>query len=78
MTEGAADAKGIGWWRAILTAAIIVVVGIGVCVYGTNALLTRVHSLNRGNRVAIATTFFFVTLFVLAWVLRRLQRRHII
>ncbi len=50
----------IGWPRAILTAAVIVVVGIVICVYVPNAVLTKIHSLNRGNRVAIATTVFFV------------------
>jgi hypothetical protein len=68
----------IGWLRAILTAAAIVVVGVAVCVYGTNAVLTRVHSLNRGNRVAIATLVFFATIVALAWMLRRLQARRVI
>ena len=79
MTDSTDDAHArIGWWRAILTAAIIAVVGIVVCVYGTNAILTRVHSLNRGNRVGLATAWFFITLLALAWTLRRLQRRNII
>jgi hypothetical protein len=76
MTQQSDDtAARIGWTRAILTAAVIVVVGIVVCVYGTNAILTRFHSLNRGNRVGIATALFFVALFALAWTLRFLQRR---
>ncbi len=73
--EGAAH---IGWARAILTAAIIAVVGIAVCVYGTNAILTRVHSWNRHARVFVATSWFFVTLLAIAWGLRRLQRRKVI
>jgi hypothetical protein len=72
------DHPRIGWIRAILTAAGIAAVGIAVLVYGTNAVLTKVHSLNRGNRVGIATTMFFVVLFALAWALRQLQRRHVI
>jgi hypothetical protein len=68
----------IGWIRAVLTAVGIAVVGIATLVYGTNAVLTRMHTLNRGNRVAIATAMFFVGLFALAWVLRRFQRRHVV
>ncbi len=73
--DGAAH---IGWGRAILTAAIIAVVGIVACVYGTNAILTRVHSWNRHSRVFAATVWFFATLLALAWGLRRLQRSKII
>ena len=68
----------IGWLRAILTAAAIVVVGIAVCVYGANAMLTKVKSLDRHQQVALATTIFFVGLFAIAWVLRILQRSKII
>lgn len=67
----------IGWFRAILTAAIIAVVGIALLVYVPNAILTHANA-GRSVRVAIATTEFFVALFVLAFVLRRLQRRKII
>ena len=68
----------IGWFRAILTAAVIAVVGIAVLVYGTNAVLTKVHGLNRSSLVGIATTMFFVVLIALAWALRQLQRRKMI
>jgi hypothetical protein len=76
--QSAHAAPRIGWLRAILTAAAIVAIGIAICVYGTNAVLTRVHSLNRGNRVAIATTLFFATIVTMAWLLRRLQARHLL
>jgi len=79
MADGKDNAPpGISWTRAILTAAAIAVVGIAILVYGANAVLTKVHSLNRGNRVGIAMTMFFVVLFALAWALRQLQRRHVI
>ena len=68
----------IGWFRAILTAAIIAVVGIALLVYVPNAVLTHATSVGRSTRVAIATTDFFVALFVLALALRNLQRRNII
>ena len=72
------ETASIGWFRAILTAAIIAVVGIALLVYVPNAILTHATSVDRHTRVAIATTEFFVALFVLAFVLRRLQRRKII
>jgi hypothetical protein len=78
MDEPSDGLPAIGWLRAILTAAIVVVVGIAVCVYIPNAILTRVHSLNRGNLVGIATTVFFVGLFAMAWALRWLQRRKVL
>ncbi len=43
-------------------------------VYGTNAVLTKVHGKTRGSLVAVATTMFFVGLVALAWALRKLQR----
>ena len=67
----------IGWARAILTAAAIVAVGIGVLVIGTNAIM-KATGPSRHTLVAIATTMFFVLLLVLAFVLRRLQARRLI
>ncbi|HET9728597.1 MAG TPA: hypothetical protein VFR41_04205 [Acidimicrobiia bacterium] len=64
--------------RAILTAVAITVVGIALLVYAPNAILTKVHSVGRSTRVALATTLFFVVLIALAWALRRLQRRGVI
>jgi len=72
-----ADPTPIGWGRALLTTAIIVVVAIGVLVYGTNALLD-IHGKTRSSLVAVATTLFFVLLIALAWGLRQLQRRKVI
>jgi hypothetical protein len=72
------EAAPIGWFRAILTAAIIAVVGIALLVYVPNAVVTHATSLGRSTRVAIATSVFFVALFLLAWALRKLQRRNII
>jgi hypothetical protein len=75
VSDGSAPAHEIGWLRAILWCAGIVVVGIGVLVYGTNAALTKLTSLDRSQRVAVATTLFFVAFLALAFALRRLQRR---
>jgi hypothetical protein len=68
----------IGWPRAILTTAIIVVVAIGVLVYGSNAVLTKIHGKTRSSLVGIVTPLFFIFLLAMAWGLRQLQRRKII
>jgi hypothetical protein len=67
----------LGWVRAIVTAAIIAAVAIAALVYAPNAVLTKVHSLNRGNLVGLACGMFFVALFALTWALRGLQRRNV-
>jgi hypothetical protein len=68
----------IGWARAALTALAIVLAGIAVLVFGVNALLTHLSGLDRSQRVGIATVGFFTGLILLAWLLRRLQQRHLI
>lgn len=68
----------IGWPRALLTTAIIVVVGIGVLVYGSNAVLTKIHGKTRSSLVGVVTPLFFIFLLAMAWALRQLQRRKII
>jgi protein-S-isoprenylcysteine O-methyltransferase Ste14 len=68
----------IGWPRALVTTAVIVVVAIGALVYGTNAVLTKIHGKTRSSLVAVATLMFFILLIALAWALRQLQRRKII
>lgn len=72
------SAHQIGWLRAILWCAGITIFGIAVLVYGTNAVLTKLTSLDRSQRVAVATTLFFVVFAALAFALRRLQRRGLI
>ena len=78
MVDDAKIPPPIGWFRAILTVAGIVIGGIAVLVYGTNAVLTRVHSVNRSTLVGIVTPIFFAVLIALACVLRQLQRRNVI
>lgn len=64
----------IGWLRAMVTGVLIVVIGIGALAYGTNALVTRLTSLDRSQRVGVATASFFIVFAAIAWGLRRLQR----
>ena len=78
MTDDPGRVRQIGWLRAVLTVAVIAVVAIAVLVYGTNAVLTKVHGKTRGSLVAVATSMFFVGLVALAWALRKLQGRKVI
>jgi hypothetical protein len=78
MTDDTDTPSPIGWFRAILTTAVITLVAIALLVYGTNAVLTKVHGKTHGSLVAVATTMFFVVLLALAWALRQLQRRKLI
>ena len=41
-------------------------------------IVTRLGGLDRGQRVGLATIWFFAMLAGLAWLLRRLQARHLI
>ena len=68
----------ISWPRAIVSAVVIAVVGLGLLAYGTNDLLNRLTGLDRSQRVAVATAFFSVVLAGLAFALRRLQRRGVV
>ena len=67
----------LGWPRAILTAVAVVVVGIALLVYGSNAILTM-HGKTRTSLVGVVTPLFFVVLIAMAWGLRQLQRRKMI
>jgi hypothetical protein len=77
--EGSAPAgHPIGWPRAIASALVVGAVAFGLLVWLPNAILVRFTGLDRGQRVGIATAVFAVGLVLLAWALRRLQRRHVI
>ena len=78
MTENPQEHPPIGWLRASVTAVVIVVVGIALLVYGSNAVMTKIHGKTHGSLVAVATTMFFALLLALAWALRQLQRRKLI
>ncbi len=78
MVESTEAHQRIGWPRAVVSALVILVVGIALLVYAPNAVMTKIHGKTHGSLVAVATTMFFVFLFALAYVLRQLQRRNII
>jgi hypothetical protein len=66
------------WPRAVVAAVVVVVVGVGLLVVVPNLIVTRLGGLDRGQRVGLATVWFFAMLAGLAWLLRRLQARHLI
>jgi hypothetical protein len=68
----------IGWWRAAASALTLLVVGAGLFVYAPNWVLTHLTGLSRSGRVAIATIGFFGLLAAVAWLLHRLQGRHVV
>jgi len=78
MVNEVESAHPISWIPAILTGLVISVVAAVALVYVPNAVLTKLHGKTHGSLVAVATTIFFVALFVLAGVLRWLQRRKLI
>jgi len=47
-------------------------------VVAPNLIVTRLGGLDRGQRVGLATIWFFGMLAALAWLLRRLQARKLI
>jgi hypothetical protein len=68
----------LSWPQAIVAAVVIVVLGVVLLVLAPNLILTRVGGLDRSGRVALATVWFFGMLAAFAWLLRRLQARHLI
>jgi hypothetical protein len=75
MDERAGPAA-IGWWRALLTVVVVMLVGYVLLAWLPNYLLTHLDSRSRSARVTVVTIEFFVVLFAMAWTLRRLQARH--
>lgn len=78
MTADEDGGAGIGWLRAFVSGVALVAVGIAVTVWGSNYVLTDVTSVDRNVREYIASAVFLGAVIVLAFVLRRLQRRRLI
>lgn len=68
----------MGWFRAGLEATAALVVAFGLLVVGSDLILTTVTGLDRHGRVGLATAWFMVVLGLLAWLMRRLQARHVV
>jgi hypothetical protein len=66
------------WPRAILATIVVVVLGVALLVVVPDLIVTRLGGLDRSGRVVLATLWFFGMLAGFAWLLRRLQARHLI
>jgi hypothetical protein len=72
------DDAGLTWPRAVAVSAITLVVGVGLLVIATNAIVTKVSGVDRHVRVGLASAWFALALTGLAFALRRLQARHVV
>lgn len=68
----------LSWARAVVAGVLIAALGVALLVVVPNLIVTRVGGLDRSGRVALATVWFFAMLAGFAWLLRRLQARHLI
>jgi hypothetical protein len=68
----------LSWPRAIVATVVVVALGVALLVVVPNLLVTRLGGLARSGRMAVATVWFFGMLAAFAWLLRRLQARHLI
>jgi hypothetical protein len=68
----------LSWPRAIVATVVVVALGIALLVVVPNLIVTRLGGLDRSGRVALTTVWFFGMLAGFAWLLRRLQARHLI
>ena len=68
----------LSWPRAIVATVVVVAIGIVLLVVVPNLIVTRLGGLDRSGRVALATVWFFGMLAGFAWLLRRLQAKHLI
>ena len=68
----------VSWPRAVVATVVVVTVGVGLLIVVPNLIVTRLEGLDRGWRAGLVTIWFFAMLAALAWLLRRLQARHLI
>ncbi len=61
-----------------MATVIVVALGVGLLLVVPNLIVTRLGGLDRSWRAALATVWFYGMLAALAWLLRRLQARHLI
>jgi xanthine/uracil permease len=68
----------IGWARAVATGVVVLVVGLGVAVVGSDQLIKRIDGISRENVEYLVSAYFVACVVAAAWVLRRLQRRGVL
>jgi hypothetical protein len=72
------DRGRVGWVRAILSGAAVLVVGFVATVLVANVIMTKATGISRDTAAYLASAWFVVALCVVAWILRRLQRRGLV
>jgi xanthine/uracil permease len=70
--------RDIGWLRGIATGVVVLVVGLGLAVMGSDEIINRFTGLSRNNVSYLASAFFLLCVGAAAWVLRRLQARGLL
>jgi hypothetical protein len=68
----------IGWVRAILSGIAVLVVGLVATMMVANLIITKATGLSRDVAAYLASGWFVLAVCVIAFVLRRLQRRGLI
>jgi len=66
------------WPKAVAATVALAALGVALLVVVPNLIVSRLGGLDRGQRAGLATIWFFAMLAALAWLLRRLQARHLI
>jgi xanthine/uracil permease len=72
------DRERIGWGRAILTGLATLVVGLAATVLVANLIMTKATGISRDTAGYLASAWFVVAVCLIAWILRRLQRRGLL
>jgi hypothetical protein len=68
----------VNWVRATITGIVIVAIAFGLLVIVPDQFLKNLSGLDRHQRVAVATAWFFLALAGMMFGLRRLQRKHVV
>ena len=68
----------LGWVRAILSGLAVLVVGLAATVVVANLIITKATGISRDAAAYLASGWFVIAVCVIAFVLRRLQRRGVI
>jgi hypothetical protein len=74
----ARDRDGVGWLRAILSGIAVLVIGLAATVLVADVIITKATGLSRDAAAYLASGWFVVALCLIAFILRRLQRRGLV
>ena len=68
----------MSWVRATITGIVIVAIAFGLLVIVPDELLKNLSGFDRSQRVGVATAWFIASLAGMMFVLRFLQRKHVV